>query len=125
MGPRDGPRVRSAMPRKQADQSSDIMARLNATGLLPVLAASKAAPRVSRTKRVGSGTRQGRVVGTNGMGVYDHRVMSIYQARALGSGRGVVVNPDKMSWTDSPQDWRTGWSTSHWTSTGRNTVQGI
>lgn len=126
MDPWDGPGVRSAMASKKADQNADIMARLAATGLLPVMAeARKAAPRADRTKRAGSGTRNGRFVGTNGMGQYGRRVMSIYQAKALGSGRGVVVNPEKMSWTDSPQDMKTGWATSHWTSTGRNTIYGV
>jgi hypothetical protein len=41
------PRSEDAMARKQTDPSADIMARLNATGLLPALAAAKVTSRVT------------------------------------------------------------------------------
>lgn len=49
------------------------------------------------------------------------RRMSPYQAVALGSGRGVVINPDTANFVLSPQDVEIGWSSAHMTYSGFST----
>lgn len=51
----------------------------------------------------------------------NRRRCSPYQARALASGAGVVVNPDETNFTDSPQDVSSGWNAANWTATGFDT----
>lgn len=131
------PRPAAQMPRKAPDQSQDIMARLNATGLLPSLAAAKGTPRgAGRPRGTGTGGRRTRGMLTSKTTdrrfmMYGRRAMSPYQARALGSGEGVLAPRDAsfmqgppQQWR-SPQDWRIGWGRSFDGSTGRSTIQGV
>lgn len=122
------PGSEDAMARKQTDPNAEIMSRLNATGLLPALEAAKTTSRITGARRTsgrGSGTRRGMLrteTTDRRFMIHGRRAMSPWQARALGSGEGVVVNPDTMSWTNSPQDWRIGWSASYVTYPGRETI---
>lgn len=54
---------------------------------------------------------------------HGRRRCSPYQARALASGIGVVVNPDEMNFTMSPQDASSGCNAANWTATGFSTSE--
>jgi hypothetical protein len=126
---------------------NDILAQLAATGLMDKLAGASSLPKTPSAKRTATVKRHKQelknrqtengvlreVEVTSRRGhlkpettdrraiVFGRRAMSPWQARALGSGYGVVANSD-MLFNMDPQRFHTGWGRSFDVTSGRNTV---
>lgn len=110
------PRSEHEMARKPVDQSADILARLNATGLLPALEAAKTTSRITKTRRSSA-----RTVSAKPASTVRHYPISPIQRQALGT---TPITSTTAFRPDSPQSWTGGdWQLSNTTTPGRTVIE--